>query len=139
MSVFRGLIRAHYNRMDKGIFFKFYDRHFKIITRIMNGACVCVLSFFSCVRRFVILWTVAHQAPLSMGFSRQGYWSELLCPPPGNLPNRGLEPVSLMSPAMAGKFFITSTTWEWWLVYRYIRYIHQIYQISRNVIFMKHL
>ena len=44
------------------------------------------------------LWTVAHQAPLSMGFSRQEYWSELVCPPPGDLPNPGIEsesPVSL--------------------------------------------
>ena len=45
--------------------------------------CVCVLSRFSCVWLFVILWTVAHQAPLSMSFSRQEYWSGLPCPPQG--------------------------------------------------------
>ena len=56
--------------------------------------------------------TVAHQAPLSMGFSRQEYWSGLLCPPPGDLPNPGIEPVSLMSPALAGRFFTTSMPWE---------------------------
>ena len=49
----------------------------------------------------VTLWTVAHQAPLSMGFSRQEYWSGLPSPPPGDLPNPGIEPVSLMSPALA--------------------------------------
>ena len=44
-------------------------------------------------------WTVAHQAPLSMGFSRHGSWSGLPCPPPGDLPNPGIEPASLKSPA----------------------------------------
>ena len=45
----------------------------------------------------VTLWTVAHQAPLSMGFSRQKYWSGLPCSPPGDLPDPGIEPASLMS------------------------------------------
>ena len=57
-------------------------------------------------------WTVAHQAPLSMGFSRQEYWSGLPCPPPGDLPDPGIEPSSLMPPALTGGFFTTSTTWE---------------------------
>ena len=52
------------------------------------------------------------QAPLSVGFSRQEYCSELLCPPPGNLPDPGMEPVSLKSPALAGGFFTTSATWK---------------------------
>ena len=56
--------------------------------------------------------TVARQAPLSMGFSRQEYWSGLLCPPPGNLLDSGIEPVSPTSSALADKFFITSATWE---------------------------
>ena len=47
-------------------------------------------------------WTVAHQAPLSMGFSRQEYWSGLPCPPPGDFPDPGIEPVYLKSPALAG-------------------------------------
>ena len=47
-----------------------------------------------------------------MGFSRQEYWSGLPCPPPADLPDPGIEPVSLMSPALAGGFFTTSTTWE---------------------------
>ena len=70
---------------------------------------MCVLSCFSCVRIFAALWTVAHQAPLSMGFSRQEYWRGLPCPPPGDLPNPGIEPTS---PALLGGFYITSTTWE---------------------------
>ena len=61
---------------------------------------------------FVTPWTVVHQAPLSMGFSRQKYWSELPCPPPGYLPDPGTEPSSLTSPVLAGRFFTTSTTWE---------------------------
>ena len=52
-------------------------------------------------------WTVAHQAPLSMRFSRQEYWSGLPFPPPGDLPNTGIKPVSLMSPTSAGRFFTT--------------------------------
>ena len=55
------------------------------------------------------LWTVAHKAPLSTGFSRQEYWSELLCLPPGDLPNPRIEPVSLTSPALASRFFNMST------------------------------
>ena len=47
-----------------------------------------------------------------MGFSRHAYWNELPCPPPGDLPDPRIEPASLMSPALAGRFFITSTTWE---------------------------
>ena len=50
-------------------------------------------------------WTVARQAPLSMGFSRREYWSGLPCPPPGDLSHPGIEPVSLTSPALAGGFF----------------------------------
>ena len=56
--------------------------------------------------------TVARQLPLSMGFPRQEYWSELLFPPPGDPPNPGIEPASLMSPALIGRFFTTSSTWE---------------------------
>ena len=53
-----------------------------------------MLSCFSCVWLFVTLWAVACLAPLSMGFSRQEYWSGLPCPPPGDLPNSGIEPRS---------------------------------------------
>ena len=66
---------------------------------------VCVQSHFICVQLFATPWTVAYQAPLSMGFSRQEYWNGLPCPPPGDLPKPGTEPMSLTSPALAGKFF----------------------------------
>ena len=59
-----------------------------------------------------MLWTVAHQAPLSMGFSRQEYWIGFPCLPPGDLPDPGIEPMTLMSPALAGGFLTTSATWE---------------------------
>ena len=68
-----------------------------------------MLSHFSHVQLFVTPWTTAHQAPLSMGFSKQEYWSGFPCPPPGGLPNPGIKPVSLRSPALAGGFFTAST------------------------------
>ena len=72
----------------------------------------CVLSHFSCVQLFVTLWIVAYQAPLSMGFSRQEYWSGLPCCLPGHLPDLGIEPTSLMSPAFAGRVLTISAIWE---------------------------
>ena len=68
--------------------------------------CVCVQSL-SCVQLFATPWTIACQAPLSMGFFRQEYWSGLPFPPPGDLPNPGIELVSLVSPVLAGGFFTT--------------------------------
>ena len=61
---------------------------------------------FSCVLFFVTPWTVAHQT-LSWDYSRQEYWSGLPFPPPGDLPDPGIEPVAPASPALAGRFFIT--------------------------------
>ena len=58
---------------------------------------MCMLSSFSCVWLFVTLWTVAGQAPLSMGFSRQEYWSGLPRPPPGDLPDPEIKSESLTS------------------------------------------
>ena len=58
------------------------------------------------------IWTVACWAPLSMGLSRQEYWSGLPFPPPGDLPNQGIEPASLTSPTLPSRFFTTSTTWN---------------------------
>ena len=57
---------------------------------------------------------VAHQAPLSMGFSRQEYWSGLPFPSPGDFPNPGIEPASLVSPASAGKFLTTEPPRKLW-------------------------
>ena len=72
----------------------------------------CMLSHFNCVRPLATLWTVALQAPLSMGFSRQEYWSGLSFPSPGDPPNPGIKPSSLMPPALTGVFFTTSATLE---------------------------
>ena len=69
---------------------------------------VWMLSHFSPLRSFAIPWTIAHQAPLSMGFSRQEYWNGVPCPPPGDLHHPGTKPNSLMSPALAGGFFTIS-------------------------------
>ena len=77
--------------------------------------CVCVLSRFSHVWLFGTPWTVACQALLSVGFSRQEYWSGLPFPSPGGLPNPGIESRSLTSPALADRFFTTSATWETYL------------------------
>ena len=89
------------------------EAHFGLQTEGQPGqsVCVCAKSLQPCPT----LWdptTVAHQAPLSMGFSRQEYWSGWPCPPPGDLPNPGIETLPLTSPAVAGRFFTTSTTWE---------------------------
>ena len=73
---------------------------------------IYTLSLFSHVQLCATPWTMVHQAPLSMEFSRQNYWSGLPCPSPGDLPNPGIELTSLTSPALAGRFFTTSTTWE---------------------------
>ena len=69
-------------------------------------------SHFSHVQLFVTPWTAAQQAPVSMGFSRQEYWSGWLCPPLGDLPDPGIKPVSLKPSALAGSFFATRTNWE---------------------------
>ena len=74
--------------------------------------CTCVLRCSSCIQLFVTLWIIACWPPLSMGFPRQEYWSGLPCFSPGDLPNSRTEPVSFMSPALAGRFFTTSDTWE---------------------------
>ena len=79
-----------------------------------------VFKYFMCVgtqslsrvQLFVTPRTVAHQAPPSMGFSRQDYWSGLPFPPPGDLPDPETELASPVSPALAGRFFTTSATWE---------------------------
>ena len=61
----------------------------------------------SCIQLFATPWTVARQAPLSTEFPRQEYWSGLSFPSPGDLPDPGVEPTSLVSPALAGRFFTT--------------------------------
>ena len=84
----------------------------KIISFYFNFSlfCVCVSVTLSCVWPSATPWTVAHQAPRR--FSRQECWSGLSCPPPGDLPNPGIEPASLTSPALTARFFTTSATRE---------------------------
>ena len=70
----------------------YLDLYVSLWVPVCSVASVCPL--------FAILWTIACQAPLSMGFSRQEYWSELPCPPPGDLSDPGVEPTSPVSPAL---------------------------------------
>ena len=72
-------------------------------------ACVCAKFLQSCLT-LCNLRTIARQALLSMGFPRQEYWSGLPYPPQGDLCNPGIEPVCLISPALAGRFFTTNAT-----------------------------
>ena len=74
--------------------------------------CVCVLTCFSRVQLFATPWTVAHQAPLSMGFSKQEYWSGLPFPSPGDLPDPGIEPRSLMSPVLQADSLPVELSWK---------------------------
>ena len=74
--------------------------YYKVISCAVHGCCH--------VRLFVIPWTEVRQAPLSMGFSRQEYWSRLSFPSPRDLPNPEMEPISHASPALAGGFFTTA-------------------------------
>ena len=88
---------------------------------------MCITSMLSQVQLFVTLWIVARQAPLSMGFSRQEYWSELPFPSPGNLPNPGIEPMSLVSPALAGGLFITEPPEKSIYTHTYIEKLTKMY------------
>ena len=80
---------------------------FFLLQLTVTSFCVHAKSLRSCPT--AILWAVACQAPLSMGLSRHEYWSELPCPPSGDLPDPWMEPAS---PTLAGGFFITSATSE---------------------------
>ena len=80
-------------------------------TAIVSFHCVLAKSRPSCPT-LVTLWTGALQAPLSMGSCRQEHWNGVPCPPPQDLPDLGVKPVALKSPALVGGFFTTSTTWE---------------------------
>ena len=86
--------------------------HFTTHISVESICCtpVSMLSHFRGVQLIATVWNVAHQAPLSMGFPRQEYWSGLPCLPPGDLPNPGIEPSSLMSLALIDGFFITKAT-----------------------------
>ena len=75
----------------------------------MWQVCVCLVAQL-CLT-LATPWTVAHQAPLSMGFPRQEYWSVFLCPPPGDLPDPEIEPKYPTSPELTSGFLTTSATW----------------------------
>ena len=76
------------------------------------GACFGSTQIILCeCMRLVMYDSVAHQAPLFMEFSQQGFWSGLSFPTPGEFPDPGTKPVSLASPALAGQFFTNCTTW----------------------------
>ena len=85
----------------------------------------------SVVQLCVTAWTVACQAPLTVEFSRQEYWSGLPCPPKGDLPDPWIESVTLMSSALAGGFFTTSATWE----AQILLYVHITQAFSRIITF----
>ena len=83
-------------------------------TCVHTHTCTCVLqakSLQSCLT-LATPWAVAHQTPLSMGFSRQESWRGWPFPPPGGLPAPGIKPASLMSPALAGGVLTSRSTWE---------------------------
>ena len=88
----------------------------------LERTCMCARSLLS--RLFVTLWTIAHQAPVH-GFSRQEYWSGLPCPPPGDLPDPGIESRSLTSLMLAGAFFTMSSTLHVLLSYKDFCFVSQ--------------
>ena len=92
--------------------FKLYMKFILHTPQNVVWDCVYVPCCFSHVWLFVILRTIARQAPPSMGFCRQEYLSGLSFPTSGDLSDPGMEPASVSSPALADEFFTTSTTWE---------------------------
>ena len=98
--------------------------------------CEYIGSHLSGVLLFATLWTVARQAPLSMGFSRQEHWSGFLCPRPGDLPDPGIEPMSFMFPALAGRFFTTSAICQLLLSLKYRSGLQRYFNSFRSFSFM---
>ena len=91
----KGLSRAFSTAVLKHQFFGAHPKN-----EVVAHMCVCVLCHFSRVWLFATPWTIAPEAPLSMGFSRQDYWSGLAFPTPGDLPNPGIQPESPVSPTL---------------------------------------
>ena len=106
---------------------------FRVMCSVL--CCAVLISHFSRVWPFTMLCTVALQVPLSVGFSRQEYWSGLLCPPPGDLPHPGMEPRSLMSPALAGRFFTIRATWEAQGNGQYLHYYESIVSLMSQIVY----
>ena len=111
---------------------------FKLIPR--DGAQKSVFSLRNCHSvmsksyLFVTPWTVAYQALLSMGFSRQEYWSGLLCPPPGDPPDPAIKLSSLTAPALAGRFTTTTTTWRKGLLATLVKQRLSFLQLTTNLL-----
>ena len=119
-----------------------FDKFYKFLTNsqssdnknaIILAGCVCVcVRSLSCVPLFVTLWTVAHQAPLSTGFSRQEYWSGLPFPPPGDLPNPGIKPASPVSPALqADSLPLSQRGSSAWCLWR-VNYSWYVFTVKNN-------
>ena len=106
--IFKELSEGQTNSYNLGVNFQILLCAWPYQSKWMH---VCSQSL-STVWLFVTPWTAAHQAPLSMEFSRQEYWSGLPFPSLEDLPNPRIKPESLMFPALAGRFFTTSATWE---------------------------
>ena len=84
--------------------------HIDHVARVYTPSSGCLCAVLRCFNRILLCvtpWTVACQASLSMGFSRQEYWSGWPCPPPGDLSDVEIEPAFLVSPALAGGFLTT--------------------------------
>ena len=99
---------------------------------------VCVLSCFSCVRLFATLWTLALQAPLSMRFSMQEYWSGLQSPPSEGLPHPEIQPVSLLSSDWQTIFFFNhEATWGARKLYKDFQ-VHRAWYLIENLVQLYH-
>ena len=98
------VMSLHFNMLSR-LVITFLPRSKRLLISWLQSPSAVILDF-------VTLWTVAHQAPLSRGFSRQEYWTGLPCPPPGDLSDPGSNPCLFSSPVLVGGFFTTSATWE---------------------------
>ena len=117
----------------------FSSSHVRMWELDHNEGCVCVLSCFSHVWLFVTLWAIAHQAPLSMGFSREECWSELPLPSTGDLPNPGIK---VASPKLEGRFFTTEPPGNTSVVF-YLKIVSLLaapfHQWVENIIFINQM
>ena len=120
-DTFHWWIHRHVHVYDQ-ITWKIKENKFSIIKSIyLNYPCTGASKSLQSCLTLCDPWTVAHQAPPSMGFSRQEYWSVLPFPSPGDLPNPGIKPASPTSLALAGRFFTTGATRK--VLYRNVYYI----------------
>ena len=95
-----------------GMCFHKFSRWFPCMLKFCKHSWKYAKILCNRIQLFTTPWTVAHQAPLSVGFSKQEYWSGLPCPPPADLPDSWIKPWSHRSPALASRFFTTDATRE---------------------------